>query len=81
MLTPQVLQRKATVQKGLSNRILRKLANEMSVPPFFNQPLQSGVVPASYKGSNVCPLPKKDDPAMVNNFRLISLLHVRGKDL
>ena len=57
ILTPQVksvLQilplGKASGPNGLSNRILCELVNETSVPyfSFFNQSLQSGIVPASY---------------------------------
>ena len=34
--------------------------------------MQSGVVPASVVQSNVCLMPKKGDPAMVDNYRPIS---------
>ena len=89
ILTPQevkfVLQffsiGKASRPNGLSNRILRELANEIYVPycSFFNQSLQSGIVPASYKESNVCPISKKGDPSVVSNYRPISLHNSENK--
>ena len=46
---------------GLSSRILRELSSELSHPLccLFNKSLQSGIVPASYKEANVCPIHKK----------------------
>ena len=46
---------------------------------FFNQSLQSGIVSASYKESNVCPISKKGDPSIVSNYRPISLLNSENK--
>ena len=52
---------KATGPNGLSNRILRELSKELSIPycSLFNQSLRAGIVPSSYKEANVCPIPKK----------------------
>ena len=51
---------KASGPNGLSNRILRKLSIELSHPLccLFNKSLQSGIVPASYKEADVCPIHK-----------------------
>ena len=55
---------KALGPYGLNNRIIRALSHELSMAyPFcslFNQSLQTGVVPTSYKKANVCPSPKKE---------------------
>ena len=52
---------KASGPNGLSNRILRELSHELSIPycSLFNQSLNTGFVPSSYKEANVCPAPKK----------------------
>ena len=54
---------KASGPNGLSNRILRELSHELSIPycSLFNQSLNTGSVPNSYKEANVCPVPKKGD--------------------
>ena len=53
---------KATGPNGLSNRILRELSHELSIPycSLFSQSLDTGNVPRSYKEANVCPVPKKE---------------------
>ena len=72
---------KATGPNGLSNRILRELSHELSIPYFslFNQSLDTGNVPRSYKEANVCPVPKKGDLSIVSNHRPISLLNSEDK--
>ena len=52
---------KASGPNELNNRIIRALSHELSYPfcSLFNQSLQTGVVPTSYKEANVCPVPKK----------------------
>ena len=54
---------KASGPDGLSNRVLRELSKELSVPycSLFNQSLRVGTVPISYKEANVCPVPKAGD--------------------
>ena len=51
---------KASGPNGLSNRILRELASEISAPfcALFNQSLRTGSFPTPYKEANVCPVPK-----------------------
>ena len=72
---------KATGPNGLSNRILRELSHELSIPycSLFNQSLDTGDVPSSYKEANVCPVPKKGDLSIVSNYRPISLLNSEDK--
>ncbi|MES9994334.1 MAG: reverse transcriptase family protein [Candidatus Thiodiazotropha sp.] len=72
---------KASGPNGLSNRIIRALSHELSYPfcCLFNQSLQTGMVPTSYKEANVCPVPKKGDLSMVSNYRPISLLNAEDK--
>ena len=52
---------KASGPNNLSNRILRELAHEISSPfcNLFNQSINLGFVPSSYKEANVCPIHKK----------------------
>ena len=72
---------KASGPNGLNNRIIRALSYELSYPfcSLFNQSLQTGVVPTSYKEANVCPVPKTGDLSMVSNYRPISLLNAEDK--
>ena len=72
---------KASGPNGLNNRIIRALSHELSYPfcSLFNQSLQTGVVPTSYKEANVRPVPKKGDLSMVSNYRPISLLNAEDK--
>ena len=74
---------KATGPNGLSNRILRELSKELSIPycSLFNQSLRAGIVPSSYKEANVCPVPKKGNLTDVTNYRPISLLNSEDKVL
>ena len=74
---------KATGPNGLSNRILRELSKELSIPycSLFNQSLRAGIVPSSYKEANVCPVPKKSNLTDVTNYRPISLLNSEDKVL
>ena len=68
--------RKAAGPDGISNRILRELAVELSYPlcSLFNQSLQTGTFPDSWKLSNVSPIPKTKDRSSVSNYRPVSLL-------
>ena len=72
---------KASGPNDLSNRILRELSSELFYPLccLFNKSLQSGIVPASYKEANVCPIHKKGDRSNVCNCRPISLLNSKIK--
>ena len=72
---------KASGPNGLSNRILRELSSELSIPfcSLFNQSLRTGTFPATYKEANVCPVPKKGDMSIISNYRPISLLNSESK--
>ena len=72
---------KASGPNGLSNRILRELASEISTPfcALFNQSLRTGSFPTPYKEASVCPVPKKGDLSIVSNYRPISLLNSECK--
>ena len=66
---------------GLNNRILKELSSELSFPfcSLFNQSIEAGNLPVSYKEANVCPIPKKGDLSVVSNHRPISLLNAEVK--
>ena len=72
---------KASGPNGLSNRILKELSSQLSSPfcSLFNQSLQTGYLPESYKEANVSPVPKKGDVSIVSNHRPISLLNAEAK--
>ena len=71
---------KASGPNNLSNRILRELAQEISSPFCnFNQSINLGSVPSSYKEANVCPIHKKCDRSIPSNYRPISLLNSESK--
>ena len=58
---------KASGPNGLNNRILRELSSQLASPfcSLFNQSLRLGIMPASYKEANVCPVPKKGDAGLL----------------
>ena len=72
---------KASGPNGLSNRILRELASQLSTPfcTLFNQSLRTGSFPTPYKEANVCPVPKKGYLSIISNYRPISLLNSECK--
>ena len=72
---------KASGPNGVNNRILKELSREISQPlcSLFNYSLQTCTVPNSWKESNVCPVPKKDNESQLSNYRPISLLNSEGK--
>ena len=72
---------KASGPNGLNNRILKELSKELAQPlcNFFDFSLDKGVLPSSYKEANVCPIHKKDERSLVNNYRPISLLNAEVK--
>jgi hypothetical protein len=67
---------KASGPDDINNRVLRELANELSVPltSLFNKSLNEGYFPSAWKEANVCAIFKKGDPSQANNYRPISLL-------
>ncbi|MEW8542945.1 MAG: endonuclease/exonuclease/phosphatase family protein, partial [Candidatus Thiodiazotropha sp.] len=67
---------KASGPDGVNNRILKELADILSLPfcDLFNQSLALGEVPESWKRSHVTPVPKSGDLSLVSNYRPIALL-------
>ena len=72
---------KASGPNGLNNRILKELSSQLSFPlcSLFNQSIEAGILPVSYKEANVCPIPMKGDLSVVSNHRPISLLNAEVK--
>ena len=54
---------KASGPNGLNNRVLKELSKELASPlcSLFNQSLNCGIFPTSYKTAHVSPVPKKGD--------------------
>ena len=67
---------KAVGPDGVSNRILKELADQIGEPLtcLFNQSLAKGLVPEGWKKSHVSPIPKNEDTSLPSNYRPISLL-------
>ena len=72
---------KASGPNGLNNRVLKELSKELSLPfsSLFNESLQRGIFPASYKDAHVSPVPKKGDLSVISNHRPICLLNSESK--
>ena len=72
---------KATGPDNISNRILKAVAHEISVPLsiLFNRSLGEGSFPDFWKCPNVLPLYKKGDKSALSNYRPVSLLSGVGK--
>ena len=67
---------------GLNGPYIKdELSKELAQPlcNFFNVSLDMGVLPSSYKEAIVCPIRKKDERSLVNNYRQISLLNAEVK--
>jgi hypothetical protein len=72
---------KAIGPDGISPRILKEGASILKYPlcKIFNISLQSGVFTSDWKKANVCPVFKKDSPALLQNYLPISLISIVGK--
>jgi hypothetical protein len=72
---------KANGSDGVSNRLLKETAFEISSPlsDLFNTSFNLAKVPLSWKESNICPIHKKEDKSLVSNYRPIALLSCVGK--
>jgi len=68
---------------GISSTMLRNTAPAISpsLTSLFNLSLKSGVFPSDWKSSNVTPILKSGNPALVSNYRPISLLSLVSKVL
>ena len=67
---------KAVGPDGISNHVLKELSREISpaLYGFFNQSLNTGIVPDSFQQAYVSPVHKGGDPSEISNYRPISLL-------
>ena len=72
---------KASGPDGISNKMLKPVAKEISVPlnVLFNRPFREGKFSETWKQSNLIPLPKKGDSSDPSNFRPVALLCGVGK--
>ena len=72
---------KASGPDGISNKILVEIAKQIHIPltKLFNKSLQCSKFPSAWKLANVCPILKKGDPSLPNNYRPISLLNCLEK--
>ena len=72
---------KSSGPDGINNRILKEISSPLSRPLscLFNYSMSKGTFPDIWKGANVSPLFKKDDPSSVSYYRVISLLNTIGK--
>ena len=65
---------------GLNNRILHELSSQLASPfCSLNQSLRLGIMPASNKEANVCPVLKKGDLSVTSSYRTIYLLNSESK--
>ena len=66
---------------GVHNRVLKELADILAQPvaDLFNESMDSGVVPASWRTANVTPIFKKGDKRNPGNYRPVSLTSTLGK--
>lgn len=66
---------------GISTKLLKNIAPVILTPLtlIINQSLITGIFPTELKIAKVIPLHKKDDPAIMDNFRPVSLLTAISK--
>lgn len=74
---------KATGPDGIPSIFLKRCATVIapSLAALFNLSLNQGKVPSEWKMANVVPIPKKNDPHDVTNYRPVSLLSIVSKVL
>jgi hypothetical protein len=67
---------KANGADGVSNRLLKECSSSIATPlsNLLNKSFALAKVPSSWKESNICPIHKKDDKAIVSNYRPIAVL-------
>ena len=72
---------KATGPDQISQVMLKKAGDSIvpSLTQLFNLSLERGVFPSKWKKANVTPIHKKNDNAVVDNYRPVSLLSCVGK--
>ncbi|KAI5618092.1 gastrula zinc finger protein XlCGF28.1-like [Silurus asotus] len=70
--------RKAAGPDGITGRVLKACADQLA-PVFteiFNLSLEQAVVPSCFKQSTIVPVPKKPQPACLNDYRPVALTSV-----
>ncbi|KAF7700476.1 hypothetical protein C0J45_2342, partial [Silurus meridionalis] len=70
--------RKAAGPDGITGRVLKACAIQLA-PVFteiFNLSLEQSVVPSCFKQSTIVPVPKKPQPACLNDYRPVALTSV-----
>ena len=74
---------KASGPDGINNIVLKKCAESLTYPLklIFRKSLDDGKFPASWKIANICPIYKKGDKQMAENYRPIALLSTLSKVL
>ena len=65
----------------LSMRMLKTCESAVTKPLtiLFKNCISQSIFPDNWKKSNICPIHKKDDKHIVNNYRPVSLLPICGK--
>lgn len=74
----RVNSRKAAGPDGIPGRVLKSCADQLA-PVFtsiFNLSLAHSVVPSCFKKSTIIPVPKKTNPACLNDYRPVALTSV-----
>jgi hypothetical protein len=66
---------------GISPKLLKEAGSSisLSLSKLFNASLSTGIFPAPWKLANVHPIYKKNDPALITNYRPVSLLNIISK--
>lgn len=61
--------------------MLKLCASSASKPLslFFENSLEKKCIPKEWRKANIVPIHKKGDKPLIENFRPVSLLHIRGK--
>ena len=72
---------KAAGPDGISPRVLKELADVLAKPltTLFQNSLDKGKVPADWKMASVCPVYKKGEKYLAENYRPVSLTCVTSK--
>ncbi|KAI5628338.1 gastrula zinc finger protein XlCGF28.1-like [Silurus asotus] len=74
----RVKTRKAAGPNGITGQVLKACADQLA-PVFteiFNLSLEQSVVPSCFKQSTIVPVPKKPQPACLNDYRPVALTSV-----
>ncbi|KAK3546968.1 hypothetical protein QTP86_007292 [Hemibagrus guttatus] len=77
----RVKTRKAAGPDGITGRVLKACADQLA-PVFteiFNLSLEQSMIPTCFKQSTIVPVPKKPQPACLNDYRPVALTSVMMK--